>query len=213
MRDNVAFAELRLAAGQKDTRGLQLGQSAPLARFQIGPHQERQHRRFRGLQPEPPIPKCAPSPLAIPGLVGASIVDDPRVGMASSSGGRDFAVRVVEVGFAAIAKDVPARIQPDKCTVDHVVQCILVDKDRLIIFPFKEFFGGMNDASVAEPLEVHHHYPGVEIGLAVGEFDDLTQEFVPLPDIPAPLGGAKGGAPVSQKSKQAANGKSNRSVS
>ncbi len=38
MCDNFAFAESRFAAGQKDSRGLQFGQSTPSARFQIGLH-------------------------------------------------------------------------------------------------------------------------------------------------------------------------------
>ena len=50
------------------------------------------------------------------------------------------------------------------------------------------------EASFAEPLEVHHQYPRVEIGFAVGESDDLTQKFVPLPDTPARYGGSEWGS-------------------
>src|ERR1700722_3756250 len=73
-----------------------------------------------------------------------------------------------------------------------MVQCLLVDKRCFVICPFKKFFGGLGEASVAEPVEVHHQHPRVEIGFPVAETDDITQKFVPLPDVPA--GGCEGGS-------------------
>ena len=71
--ENVAFvAQLRLAARQKRSRGLQLGQSAPIAGFQIV-------RTRAAATPGIPLPpartagflKCGSSPFATPGLIRA----------------------------------------------------------------------------------------------------------------------------------------------
>ena len=89
------------------------------------------------------------------------------------------------VGMTESGEDVPAPIQPDKRTVDRVVQRFLVDKRRRIICLFEKFVGGMNETGIAKPFEVHDHDAGVEIGFAVAEFDDLTQKFMPRVGVPS----------------------------
>src|SRR5580704_10902598 len=105
--------------------------------------------------------------------------------------------------MAQSGEHVPAPIQPDKRTVDRVVQRLLVDKWRFKISFFKKFFRHMSKAGAAKPLEVHNHYPSVEISFAVAESDDLTQIFVPL--VGAPARGSEGrtaGEPKIQTCRQ-----------